>query len=257
MYLNTINTINRFFKHMKCRECDWVLRPVKRSNYAFYGVTNFNCKNENCGEFEKNIYLTHCMNAHCNNTIDSRDSVRCENDWYICNYCYSCCSTSAIESRIYNLQQRGIDYQGVTEGHRDQSEMFCANCGNRFKDIKKEYTKVLDWFINNKSSSKHITKSGINKFKKHWFVVSKDNLDVQEYRSNLQYYKLLGFNIPNFNNESLFKQLVAEPNDIDEVSKKLVFCDKCNNYIDLSSDFEQFITIKKFHNIRFPKTNNT
>ncbi|MDD2833415.1 MAG: hypothetical protein PHD12_05320, partial [Methylotenera sp.] len=125
MYLNIINTANRFLKHLKCRECNHILRPVGKSNFALYGVNTFNCTNENCTEKEKSIYLTHCLNGKCGHDIDSRDSARCKPygadaekyGWYICNYCHACCSTDSIKARISNMESRRQEYNGHTEGH--------------------------------------------------------------------------------------------------------------------------------------------
>lgn len=255
IYLSTINSVNRFLEHMKCKNCKWVLRPVNRSNYAFYGVTNFYCKNTECSEFEKEIYLTHCLNSNCENTIDSRNLSKCNNGWYICDYCYSCCSTSVIESRKENLHKRGLYYKGDLIGHREKAEMFCSECGNQFSDnkgLKDEYEKVLNWFIENKLNSKYISKSGYNQNNKQWFVFNKEDLNIEKYRDNLQYYQSLGFVIPNIHKENIMKQLIVESNDIEEFSNSNIKCDTCNNYIDLKTDFERYTAIKKFHSIRFP-----
>ena len=44
IYLNIINKANRFLKHLKCRECNHILYPKGKTQYAFYGVSNFVCK---------------------------------------------------------------------------------------------------------------------------------------------------------------------------------------------------------------------
>ena len=263
IYLSIINKANRFLKHLNCRECKHILRPVRQSNYAFYGVNNFNCTNENCKEKGKEIYLTHCLNGKCEQEIDSRDSVKCKPDgvdsekcgWYVCNYCHSCCSDDVINARISNLKSRGQEYQCHTTGHRNLGVISCNKCGNAMgsNEIDNEkFQKVLNWLITNKENSKHIIKSGVNKNNKNWFRFAKADLSSVEYNSKLHSLLSLGFQIPNIE-ENRDIQLISEPNDFKKRNSEILTCKVCSNILDLSSDLERAATVKNFHNVRYVK----
>lgn len=267
IYLNIINKANRFLKHLKCRECNHILRPVDKSNFAFYGVNLFNCTNKDCvkseNKPENKIYLTHCLNGRCGQEIDSRDSVKCKPDgvdskmygWYICNYCHSCCSTRAIEARVSNMESRGYTYSGHKEGHRDLGIISCEKCGDKMEENKVDvnaFNKVLKWLIDDskKYDPIHIVKSGINKNGKHWFLFAKKNLSIEEYNLKLHNLLSLGFQIPSID-EDKNSQLIAVPNDFTKHnSEEVLKCNKCHNILDLSKDREQSAAIKYFHNMK-------
>ena len=261
MYLNVINKANRFLKHLKCRECNHILRPIGQANYAFYGVNTFNCINEHCKEKENSIYLTHCLNGRCDHDIDSRDSARCKPygvdsekyGWYICNYCHSCCSTNAIKARISNMESRRQEYNGHTEGHRDLGVISCDKCGEAMEENKvniDEFNKALDWFVKNKNNSKYITKSGISKNNKNWFLFAKADMPIEKYNSKLNNLLVLGFSIPNID-ENRIVQLISEPIDFKKHNSEILVCKNCKNTLDLSIDREKSIAIKYFHNVRY------
>ena len=261
IYLNIINIANRFLKHLKCRECNHILRPVGKSNFAFYGITTFNCTNENCKEKEKSIYLTHCLNGRCGHDIDSRDSARCKPygvdsekyGWYICNYCHACCSTDAIKARISNMENRRQEYNGHTEGHRNLGVISCDKCGEAMEENQvniDEFNKVLGWFVKNKNNSKNITKSGISKNNKNWFLFAKADLSIENYNSKLNNLLGLGFSIPNID-ENRTVQLISEPIDFKKHNSEILVCKGCKNTLDLSIDREKSTAIKYFHNARY------
>lgn len=256
IYLNIINKTNRFLKHLKCRVCDNILRPVGKSNFAFYGVNNFVCTHEGCQENGKQIYLTHCLNGKCEHEIDSRDSVKCKNGWYICNYCHSCCSTSQIHSRIINLERRGQTYSGNKNGHRDLGLILCNKCGNEMNPNKvntEEFHEVLNWFIENKNNSNYIGKYGLNKTNKNWFIFVRHDQTWEEFRLKLNYYLNLGFEIPNLD-KNISKQLISEPIDFAKQNTNLLACKSCGNVLNLLIDPEREKAVKYFHNqIFFPR----
>jgi hypothetical protein len=256
LYLSIINKANRFFKHMKCRECDFILRPIKQSNYAFYGVNEFHCTNELCSQKGTRIYLTHCLNGKCDHEIDSRDSVKCKPQgqdsdkcgWYVCNYCYSCCSDEGIQRRKKIRTDRGQVYTCHEQGHKNR--FICCNlCGNPMESSKtnqNEYEEVLTWFINEseKEKSKYIANSGISRNGKRWFIFSREDLTTEAYRNKLTRLEQIGFEIPNIHRQ-INKQLVAESN---EPNSQLFACKVCEITLDLSSDFEKARIIKSYHN---------
>jgi hypothetical protein len=141
--LGYINKINRYLKHMNCRSCNHILRPVSRSgvtengNYGFYRVSNFACLNSECKEHMQIIYLSHCTNGFCGGIIDQRDSVKCipkealhaNCGWYICNDCLACCNTENINKRKYILKKTAQGYNGHNNGHLDLGQICCKGCG--------------------------------------------------------------------------------------------------------------------------------
>jgi hypothetical protein len=255
-YLNIINKANRFFKHLKCRDCNHILRPTKQSNYAFYGVNHFNCVNENCKNNEE-IYITHCLNGKCEQAIDSRDSVRCKPEgfeqekcgWYVCTYCLSCCSDDVINTRRNITSQRGIKYSCHTKGHKNLGVISCDKCGDSMlenKSNKTKFKKSLEWFINNKETSPHIIKSGLTQKDKHWFRFSRSNLSQETFRKKINNLMLIGFNIPDYDSYNDV-YLISEPNDYVKHNSDLLVCSSCDNIVDLSNDFERANAINYFH----------
>lgn len=267
--LNVINRVNRFLEHLKCRSCSTILRPRKKSNYAFYGVTNFYCSNALCEENEKDIYLSHCLNGKCEDIIDSRDSVKCINEghgvecgWYICNNCYACCNTEKLKGRKYIIEQTGQEYKCHTEGHLNRGIICCPECGNETERIGSSielYKKQLDWFLNNKDSHPNITKYGKRKDGKYWFLWSQGNFTYEEYRHQLKSMLKSGFNIPDFNFDYKDIQLIGE--SFNEISSESdVFnCPNCEHIINLQDkdlfDYQRLKAIKSFHTRIFPTFN--
>jgi len=267
IYLNLINKANRFLHHLKCRNCQHILRPVKDSNYAFYGVNDFHCTNENCEEQGKKIYLTHCLNGFCDQAIDSRDVVRCKPDgfesekcgWYVCNYCHSCCSDEGIGRRVYILERTGQQYKCHTKGHRNLGVISCNKCGSPMDDNKKnqeEYDKVLKWFIANRENADYIAKHGQTKNGKWWFRFKKHNLTHDEFYLKLTNLLKLGFNIPNFDKFEREVQLVSESDSNNESESKIYICSNknCEHILDLSTDLEKAWVINRYHNVRFKQS---
>lgn len=259
IYLSIINKANLFLKHLKCRACGHILRPKKQSNYAFYGVNNFYCTNQSCEESTNPdpIYLSHCMNGNCNHIVDSRDTARCEHGWYICTYCYACCTTSTFKFRSENLRKMGQEYNGPINGHRDLGEICCATCGIPMEpnsiDLVK-YDKALNWFVNNcDGGGPHIGRYGENRNGRRWFIFKRAKLSKDEYSKKVKSLKSLGFNVPDADDKDRDYQLISESIDIECINKTNFHCMHCNITIDLSSDRERFSAIKSFHNFIFPR----
>lgn len=264
IYLNIINKANRFLKHLKCRVCNHILYPKGKTQYAFYGVSNFNCVTENCSENGKEIYLSHCLNGICEIEIDSRDCVKCkppEHDtescgWYVCNYCHSCCNGQQLEKRkwVYdNILHK--EYKCHVKGHRDLGIVSCNKCGDAMETNEmniQEYQRVLDWFIANEATSERIHNRGKNKFGKWWFVIKRGKDNYETFKQKLNKYYQLGFQIPDLQKEKDL-QLISEPIDFKKHSGDILTCKSCGNILDLSSDLERARAIKHFHNVRFSK----
>jgi len=262
IYLNIINKANRFLKHLNCRECNHILYPKGRTQYAFYGLSHFACKTEDCSEKGKEIYLSHCLNGFCEMEIDSRDSIKCKPNghegescgWYVCNYCHSCCSSEQLQRRkwVYDNIMHS-EYKCHLEGHRNLGVVSCNKCGDPMdaNETKiEEYNRILNWFITNKDQSYRIHKSGKNRRDKWWFTIRRGNDTMEEFRKNLTKYHQLGFYIPGFENDKDL-QLISEPIDLKKHIKDILTCKACGNILDLSNDLEKARAVKKFHNVRF------
>lgn len=260
MYLNIINKANRFLEHLKCRECNHILRPTRQSNYAFYGVNHFNCINDSCKNKDVEIYLTHCINSRCEHEIDSRDSVRCKPQgvdvekygWYVCNYCHACCTDEGIKKRMYILNKTGQEYKGHTRGHKELGVVSCDKCGNPMEanTVDMElYQKSLDWLIRNANKPNTvIIKTGKTKQNKHWFRYKKlDDVSQEEYCGKLKNLLKLGFHIPDYD-EKKDVHLISEPAHLDRRNSDILTCGHCNHILDISNDLERQYAIKKFHN---------
>ncbi len=134
-FVTFINRFNKLLEKLYCTECNHILYPVESSNFAAYSVTKFSCKNENCSCKNQTVYLNHCLNPQCNETIDSRISKKCSNGLYICEKCGSCCSHKMFKRRLDKLITNGQNDlrlgQLVTnnEGHLEKAEYFCYKCG--------------------------------------------------------------------------------------------------------------------------------
>ncbi|MCK6695507.1 MAG: cold shock domain-containing protein, partial [Thermoanaerobaculia bacterium] len=192
--LNVINKVNRFLERIKCQSCNEILRPIKKTKYSFWGVSDFHCTNISCNENEV-IYISHCLNGKCEGIIDSRDSVKCriENHkdcgWYVCNFCNACCNSPQLAKRkwVYdNILHE--EYPCHLIGHKDLGQLCCNKCGSTMSNstnLTDEYPRILNWFIENKEINPHILKSGQRKDGKWWFTFAKNNLSVEEYRKKL------------------------------------------------------------------------
>lgn len=270
--LNVINRVNRFLEHLSCRKCNSILKPKGKANYAFFGVTMFSCKNQDCEDHAKDIYLSHCLNGQCEDIIDSRDSVKCkthgyedECGWYICKNCNACCSSEKLKARAGYLANFGQEYKCHLEGHRDRGVICCSDCGHEMKEPIPSfelYKKQLDWFIEQKDKNPNIIKSGQRKNDgKWWFIWTRGAFSYEEYRKQLQSLFSSGFSIPDFNNKEKDSQLIAEPFEAKKLAIDKVFvCPNCDKHFDLNNkddfDYARKRAIQKFHINIFPQIDN-
>lgn len=264
LFLNVINKLNRFLSHMSCRSCNHILRPVGKANFAFWGVSNFHCVNEECDD-KKSIYISHCLNGRCGETIDSRDSVKCSPDgfsskqcgWYICQNCHSCCSNRAIEIRVENLSVNGRKYVCHTDGHKELGIMFCNQCGSKMNNSEGDPEKrkaIIEFFKHYASNAQLVASSGQRpKDGGWWFRFVKGQLSVEQYQQKLRSLAMFGFNIPNLEDTSLTVQFLSEP-FANEKEEKFIICSntECGKTISLSDNFERVRAITAFHSIIFP-----
>lgn len=145
-----------FYEHMKCRGCNQLMSPADVSNFGAYAATQFKCRNGDCAEEGKIVYLNHCFNRSvCGATIDSRDSKQCPNRQYICPKCGGCCSTENAKRKIEQLKYTGgtishwlLNIASLGLGHWENNEVYCYKCGKRLPpgqlrcdDCGVEYTR--------------------------------------------------------------------------------------------------------------------
>jgi len=150
-FIAFINRFDRLLDKLKCRKCEHILYPEETSNFHKFSVTKFSCKNEDCKEKDKIVYLNNCLNGQCNEIIDSRDSKQCLNGWRICTKCGSCCSHIAFERRLKSLEINGgriyrdlIEKISTKAGHLEKAEYFCYKCGQLMTEYSQTLYKCTD-----------------------------------------------------------------------------------------------------------------
>ena len=270
--LNTINRTNRFLEHLTCRTCNTILTPKGKSNFAFYGVTMFSCKNTECSSRSEEIYLSHCLNGYCEDIIDSRDSVKCitagfdhECGWYICKNCNACCSSDKLKYRQWILEKNDRKYTCHLDGHRDRGIICCSDCGHELLEKVPDnvlFKKQLEWFIEQKDTNPNIIKSGKRtKDNKWWFIWSRGSFTHAEYRGHLQRLFSSGFNIPDFNDKERDNHLIAEPFEYENNKSSRVFvCPHCDHHFNINNkddfDYARKRAVQSFHNKIFPVVDN-
>lgn len=144
VFIALSNNVLRKFNSMRCRSCGHLLFPDNPG--SVYQYNYFSCRNPYCLECGKSIYLNYCFQCK-KGLIDSRDTRKCPNGWYICPKCLSCCNDQQYErmKQRYILQQLPVP-QRVTEnysrGHNDKDIYFCPKCGNKLAIVKKNGYKM-------------------------------------------------------------------------------------------------------------------
>ena len=255
--IGSINKANHFFEHLNCRECDHILHPKGNDNYGFYRVSNFYCKNHDCDQYQKEIYLSHCANGACLDIVDSRDTVRCITEgnadkcgWYVCNNCHTCCTTKNINSRAYRLEKMGQQYNCHKEGHWDRQKLCCNKCGTEMNEYSSNYDVVLQWFLDKKETHPNITNSGVNGYNKNWFIWQQGSFSNEKYRKTIENLKRSGFNIPDYEDQTRRSYLVAEPRYSPNPEDRNLRCPECGNDLLIRKDVlppDQYYAIKKYH----------
>ena len=238
-FLGLLNKVNQVLEHMKCRECGQILRPSKSSNYAFYRVSTFRCSNPSC-EFCKEgteVYISHCLNGRCNNTIDSRDSKQGPCGWYICSNCLACCNTPAIDRRNHFRESTGQSPIQQTIGHQELRQIYCHKCGSEVLMPSKkshDYERILAAFRSNAAKKNGMIKSGTRKDGGSWFLIGQPaNMTNEEFLERLRHYRSIGFEVPALEKGHRSTFLIGEPRGID---RKLAVCSnpKCDMVISLN-----------------------
>jgi hypothetical protein len=252
MLLSVLNRVQRFLKHLKCRDCGEIMHPKGQGNYSFYRVSHFVCKNDQCANKEV-VYLSHCLNGACPEIIDSRDCAKCKPQdvsqtdygWYVCRSCYSCCTTEKIKTRAGYLETNGECYKGHVEGHKDRGEICCPDCGSVMKFLSNGYAdKVNEWLQKKKDTHPSVFRYGINQLGP-WFLMHAQGFGSPENFSKwLDRIQEHGFAVTPANTADKF--FVRPP-----VDSKIWVCE-CGHRLDLNSisndhDYQRLRALVKYH----------
>jgi hypothetical protein len=132
-FIACVNRAMKKFKRLRCRSCGHLMYTDKSSGYNRYNY--YSCINPTCSEYNHPVYLSYCFNCK-KGLIDSRDSARCPNGWYICPTCLSCCTDEQYERQAqrYILQNRPVPSrisEMLGQGHNDKGLYYCPTCGNQ------------------------------------------------------------------------------------------------------------------------------
>ena len=143
-FIAIINKVKRKFNQLKCRSCGHIMFPVKDGKFNRYNY--YCCSNPRCTEFDKPVYLNYCYQCK-KGLIDSRDSKRCPNGWYICPDCLSCCTDQQYQrlAQRYILNGKSVPVgiqRGIGYGHNNNGLYYCPKCGWQ---LRMEFNNNGEW----------------------------------------------------------------------------------------------------------------
>ena len=141
-FIAVTNKAMQKFSRLKCRSCGHLMFTDKKSS-GFNRHNYFSCINPTCSEKGKIVYLNHCFKCK-KGLIDSRDSMKCPNGWYICPTCLACCDDAQYERKAqrYILSNTPVPNnikKMLGHGHNDKGIYFCPNCGIQIQRLKDEH----------------------------------------------------------------------------------------------------------------------
>lgn len=144
-FIGVANKAIQKFKRLKCHDCGHLIFTDR--NYSYNRYNYFSCQNSSCKQYLKLVYLNFCHQCK-KGLIDSRDSVRCPNGWYICPTCLSCCNDQQYERQAqrYEIEHRPIPpriQSMLGHGHNDKNQFFCYQCGAMLEEILVENVKKI------------------------------------------------------------------------------------------------------------------
>ena len=130
-FIAVTNKAMQKFRRLKCRECGHLMFTDRSS--GFNRNNYYACANPNCTEYHQPVYLSYCFKCK-KGLIDSRDSAKCPNGWYICPTCLACCDDAQYERQAqrYVLNNRPIPprvQEKLGQGHNDKGIYYCPKCG--------------------------------------------------------------------------------------------------------------------------------
>lgn len=144
-FIAIVNKVLQKFKRLKCRGCGHLMFANKSRGFNRYNY--FSCVNPLCPENGKSIYLNYCFKCK-RGLIDSRDTKRCPNNWYICPDCLSCCDDNmyARQVQLYILANKPVPDKlnaMLGHGHNDKNMFFCPDCGSQLLITKDEHDNEI------------------------------------------------------------------------------------------------------------------
>lgn len=253
-----VNRVNRFLEHLNCKSCKKLLKPDGNSNYTFYRVSTFSCKNPECINPDKSVYISHCSNGHCDGTIDSRNAKRCDNNFVICNKCFACCSQELLNRRNENRLINKLGLVAWNPPHKG-NDILCPKCASsmvyqNIHQVRENIDGVIGDFerllqLDVLDNEKLVTNTGVNNGGKRWFVVWRRHYSTSEFNNFLYDWQALGFDIVDFP-ENLTKNnyLVVEPSN----NQNLLFvtqfnCNQCGASYNTGDDKQRCRSIRYWH----------
>lgn len=249
-----VNKINNYLSHLSCRACEKPLYPHNKGS-GYYRCSTFSCQHSGCSEKEEEVYLNHCLNPKCVEIIDSRDSAQCDHGWYICTYCYGCCTTEKIQNRVKYKKSVGKIYNGATEGHKDLGIICCPSCGSDFPKQTEKTSRMLNRFEEMKNNrNPRIRKSGMSKGRR-WFLLGRLGSETNaEFHSRVQKLNEIGFEIGGnytFGSDTAFVAEVHGDLGIRVFKCGNSTCDHTLSLYELEEEkeFGRITAIKSFHSI--------
>lgn len=140
VFIAVANKAMQKFKRLKCRGCGHLLFTDKSSGFNRHNY--YSCINPNCPEVRIPVYLNYCYKCK-KGLIDSRDTKRCPNGWYICPTCLACCNDEQYERQAqrYRILNRPVPERiarMLGHGHNDKGEYFCPECGGPIEIVMYE-----------------------------------------------------------------------------------------------------------------------
>lgn len=140
-FIAITNKVMQKFRRLKCRACGHMMFTERTSGFNRYNY--YECVNPTCAEVHQPVYLNFCFKCK-KGLIDSRDTKRCPNGWYICPTCLACCDDEQYERQAqrYILTKRPVPpkiQEKRGKGHNDKGIYFCPQCGNPIQEIADGY----------------------------------------------------------------------------------------------------------------------
>ena len=142
VFIAVANKAMQKFKRLKCRGCGHLMFTDKSSGFNRHNY--YSCINPNCPEARIPVYLNYCYKCK-KGLIDSRDTKRCPNGWYICPTCLACCDDEQYERQAqrYRILNRPVPERiarMLGHGHNDKGEYFCPDCGGPIEFLMDEHS---------------------------------------------------------------------------------------------------------------------
>ena len=141
VFIAVTNRVMQKIKRLKCRGCGHLMFADKSGRFNSHNY--YSCINPICPEARIPVYLNYCYKCK-KGLIDSRDTKRCPNGWYICPTCLACCDDEQYERQAqkYRISNRPVPEQiarMLGHGHNDKGEYFCPDCGGPIEFVMDEH----------------------------------------------------------------------------------------------------------------------